>query len=193
MRRGTNVLSIGQIVAAIQRLDRSEKPILIAVEGFGGSGKTTFARRLADALGSAYVVSMDDFLVMEKLAEPSWDTGVFDRERLERQVLRPASLDQPIRYQKLLWDTNTLSDPITIPAVDYLIVEGISAYHPTIERYYRFKIWMATPLNVAQARGHARDGANANAAYWDIWARNDSAYQRQYHPDRRADAIFKSG
>lgn len=183
-------MTIEDIAATIKRQRKSTNPCLIGIEGCGGSGKTTLAQALAGTLAYAYVVSIDDFIVKEKLAEPSWDLGAFDRGRLERQVLRPARNGEPIAFQRLDWATNTLCSPIPVPAVSYLIVEGISAYHPVIERYYDFKIWVDTPLATAQARGHARDGGSENAAYWDLWAQNDLAYQQQYHPEARADFIY---
>ncbi len=180
---------IERIATGIKQRSGKTKPLLIGIEGYGGSGKTTLAQELAAALGDAYVISMDDFIVKEKLAEPSWDGGAFDRDRLERQVLRPAHDGQPIAYQRLDWEKNTLSAPMTVPAVSYLIIEGISAYHPSIEGYYDVKLWVETPLAIAQARGHARDGSSENAAYWERWAQNDIAYQQQYHPEARADYV----
>lgn len=182
--------SIENILAEIKQRGGSKQPILIGIEGFGGSGKTTLAQTLAAALGDAYVISIDDFIVKEKLAQPSWDGGAFDHARLERQVLLTARQGQSIAYQRLDWNTNTLSEPVVVPAVAFLIVEGISAYHPSIEQYYDFKIWVETPLAIAKERGHARDGSNENAAYWDLWARNDLVYQERYHPEARADFVY---
>ncbi|HET9109333.1 MAG TPA: hypothetical protein VFN78_00780 [Ktedonobacterales bacterium] len=186
-------MTIERIAASIKQQGEKTKPVLIGIEGYGGAGKTTFAQKLAAALGDAFVVSLDDFIVKEKLAEPSWDSGAFDRERLARQVLRPAHDGQPIAYQRLDWGTDTLSDPVIVPEVAYLIVEGISAYHPSLERYYDVKIWVETPLAIAEARGHARDGGSENAAFWELWAQNDIAYQQQYHPEARADVVYVNG
>jgi hypothetical protein len=89
-------ISPTEIALTIKQSSKQHKPILIAIEGFGGSGKTTFANQLKEALGSTYVVNIDDFIVKEKITEPSWDKGGFDRKRLEEQVLLPASKGQPI-------------------------------------------------------------------------------------------------
>jgi len=182
-------MTVEQIVKAITQKPSNHKPVLIGIEGFGGSGKTTFASRLRDSLGSAYVVNIDDFIVKEKLTEPSWDKGGFDRERLEQQVLLPASKQEPVQYQELIWETNTLSEPKVVPPVDYLIIEGISCYHPNIQHYYDYKIWVDTPIEVAKARGKERDAGNENADKWDMWAENDLAYQEKYHPELKADFI----
>ena len=138
------------------------------------------------------MVSIDDYIVKEKLAVSSWDGGIFDRRRLEEQVLQHISEGNTAYHQKLLWDSNTLSAPISVPAVDYLIVEGISAYHPDIEHYYRCKIWVDTPPDLAQQRGHARDSSNENAAHWELWAENDRKYFEQYHPNEHADYIISN-
>lgn len=185
--------TLDEIASAIKQDDKQHKPVLIAIEGFGGSGKTTFANKLRDSLGSTYIVSIDAFIVKEKIYEQSWDKGGFDRKRLEDQVLLPASKHEPIQYQELLWESNTLSQPQIVPEVDYLIVEGISSYHPDIAHYYDYKIWVDTPMEIAKGRGHARDGSNENAAYWDLWVENDLGYQQHYHPERQADFSINNG
>ena len=182
-------------IATISKQIKSKfknKTILIAVEGFGGSGKTTFANKLAESLENAYVISMDDFIIKAKLTEPTWDKGAFDRERLEKQVLIPATTEKEITYQKLIWETDTLSEPITVPKMEYLIVEGISSYHPTIAKYYDYKIWIDLPMELAKERGHARDGSNENAQYWDLWAENDLVYQQKYHPEQQANFVVEN-
>lgn len=181
-------MSIADIASAIRKSDT--KPVLIAIEGFGGSGKSTIAEKLKNELESAYIVNIDDFIVKEKILEQSWDKGGFDRSRLEGQVLIPASTGQAVAYQKLLWDTNTLSEPILVPQTDYLIIEGISSYHPDIAKYYDYKIWVDTAIEVAKERGKARDGDNENAQHWDLWAENDLRYQQKYHPEKVADFII---
>ena len=185
-------MSIKEISEAITHTEKQTKPILIGVEGFGGSGKTTFAEQLKNTLGSAYVVSIDDFIVKEKLTEPSWDNGAFDRKRLEREVLVPATSNQPVQYEKLIWETNMLSEPKKVPLVDYIIVEGISSYHPDIVHYYDYKIWVDAPIEIAKARGRARDGSNENVQYWELWAENDLRYQQKYHPEQAANFIFSN-
>src|SRR6476661_8671860 len=56
---------------------------LVAVDGYGGAGKSTFAARLAAALGGAAVVHTDDFA--------TGASGVEWWPRLEREVIVPLS------------------------------------------------------------------------------------------------------
>ena len=165
-------------------------PVLIAIEGFGGAGKTTFANNLAKVLKDTYVVHIDDFIIKDRIDTASWDDGVFDRARLEAQVLKPLRGHQKARYQRLIWDTETLSELVTIPNARYVIVEGITSYHPDIAHYYDVKIWVHAPIEVAVERGKSRDSGNENEAKWGIWANNDRIYQEKYHPERQADFIY---
>jgi len=185
-------MKIDEVVSNVRKSDVQKMPVLIAIEGFGGSGKTTLAEQLKDALQDAYIINIDDFIIKAKLTEPSWDKGAFDRERLEQQVLIPATTGKDIAYQKLIWLTDTLSEPAIVPRVAYIIVEGISSYHPNIAKYYDYKIWVDTPIELAKERGHARDGSNENAQYWDLWAENDLKYQHKYHPEQNADFVIKN-
>ncbi len=165
------------------------RPVLIAIDGFGGSGKSTIAEKLKNVLDDAYVVSIDDFIVKEKILEASWDKGGFDRERLEKQVLMPVVKGEPVVYQRLIWQTNELSEAIAVPDVQYLIIEGITSCHPDIVKYYDYKIWVDTPIEIAKQRGRARDAQNENSVHWDLWAANDLEYQNTYHPEQNADFI----
>lgn len=177
---------IGKEIA--QHKTPSKKTVLIAVEGYGGSGKTTTALKLATLLGSTAIVSIDDFIIKDNITSDSWEKA-FDRKRLEEQVLRPATDGRIVRYQRLLWKTNELSEFVALPVSHYLIVEGISSYHPSIAHYYDYRLWIHAHIETAKFRGQRRDQGNENEFHWGKWAKNDIAYQQQYHPERKADAI----
>jgi uridine kinase len=185
-------MQLETIANKIKSVSLGHKPILIGIEGFGGSGKSTIASKLSKLLGNAFVVNIDDFIIKGNITENDWDKQVFDRQRLEEQVLIPASKGEQVQYVKLVWSTNSLSEPITVPSIGYLIVEGISSYHPSIAHYYDYKVWVDTPIEVAKARGKQRDAGNENEQHWDLWAGNDLAYQQNYHPEQAADFIVKN-
>jgi uridine kinase len=180
--------SIDEIASKIKQIQKT--PVLIGVEGFGGSGKTTLASKLKDALQDTYIIGIDDFIIKERLFDASPDQPGFDRARLEQEVLIPAHSGQPIAYRRLEWIENKLSELIEVPAVGYLIIEGISSTHPDIAGYYDFKIWVDVPIEVAKRRGKLRDVGNENEQHWDLWAENDLTYQQKYHPEQRADYVI---
>ena len=182
-------MDLNKITSSITAI-KSDKPILIAIEGYGGSGKSTLAEKLKDLLPRTEIIKIDSFIIKEKAqnAEP-WEE-VFDRKRLEKQVLEPANLNHTISYQRLDWANNVLGSNITLPHVKYLIVDGITSYHPEIEHYYAFKIWVNTSLDIAKRRGQLRDSDNENAKLWSKWAKRDLDYQQKYHPEKRSDFVI---
>lgn len=181
-------MDIKSVVAQIKQTELTHPfPVIVGIEGFGGSGKTTLSKELGDALGRAYVIHIDDFIVKSKLTEPAWDTGVFDHSRLEEEVLKPALSGKAITYRKLVYADNSLSQPIRVPDIDYLIIEGISCYIPQLVNYYDFKIWIDTPIQTAKERGQARAGTHGSAEDWAAWANIDILYQQKYHPELLAD------
>lgn len=64
-------MNLPDIASAIKQNDKQHKPVLIAIEGFGGSGKTTLAGQLKVALQDAYIINIDDFIIKARLTEPS--------------------------------------------------------------------------------------------------------------------------
>ena len=179
-------------IAGNIKSNTTTKLVLIGIEGFGGSGKSTIANQISGMLTNSYVISIDDFIVKEHILEDDWDKRAFDRSRLESEVLVPFKADREVIYHKLEWATDTLSEPIRVPDTTYLIVEGISCYHPSICQYYDVKVWVDTPIETAKARGKNRDSGNENAEHWDLWAENDLQYQQKYHPELEADYIVKN-
>ena len=184
-------MNLDEIISSIKQF-KNHKSVLIAIEGYGGSGKSTVAEKLKQQLTSAEIIKIDSFIVKQKArdAEP-WEE-VFDRERLKEQILEPQALGNPIIYQRLDWEKNKLGVNITLPKADYLIIDGIASYHPDIEAYYDFKIWVDTPIDVAKKRGKSRDSNNENVVMWEKWAQCDLAYQQKYHPELRADFIVNN-
>ncbi|MEU9386431.1 hypothetical protein AB0D38_38200, partial [Streptomyces sp. NPDC048279] len=82
---------IHRLVSSLQGLPPSCGPVrLVGVDGHAGSGKTTFAGRLAAALGGAPVLHLDDIASHEELF--AW-TG-----RLLTQVIEPLGRGETARY-----------------------------------------------------------------------------------------------
>ncbi len=182
--------SVKQIADAIMRRANPEGVTIIGIEGYGGSGKSTLATNLREILGNAYVINFDDFIIKNKISDA--DKSGFDKQRLEQQVLIPAKEGKFITYQKLEWVENKLSEPIRVPGCKYLIVEGISCYHPSVAKYYDYKIWVEVSVEIAKQRGSKRDKdlGNDNDKLWEIWAKTDIEYQSKYHPEQQADFTF---
>lgn len=140
---------------------------LVAVDGHAGSGKTTFADRLARALGGAPVLRLDDIATHRELF--GW-TG-----RLRAQVLDPLAAGRPAVYGVYDWQARAVTMRRTLPPAPVVLVEGVGAGRRLLRPYLARLLWMEVPAAAAWARGRRRDGP-ALAGFWDGWERAERAH-----------------
>lgn len=150
----------------IKKLPEKSAPYIIAIDGFGGSGKSTTARKLSEHLQNSTIVSMDDFINKDHFYDASWEEA-FNREQVRSKVTSLSSTTK-----------------------GYIIVEGISSMHPSLANLYDFTVWVDTPIDVAKNRGQLRDAGNENEDKWELWAENDLKYSNEYGPREHADSII---
>lgn len=155
----------GRVRAAPARLgDRR----LVCIDGPAGSGKTTFAGRLAAALGpDAVVLHMDDVYAGWTL------TGAADR--LAAGVLRPLAAGCPGAYHRYDWTTARFSpEPTPVPPSSVVVLEGCGSSPRAFDPWTTLRIWVEAPAVVRLARGVARDGAVLEPE-WRAWQRTEAA------------------
>ena len=81
------------------------RPILIALDGRCGSGKTTLAAQLAERFPGSRTIHTDDYYLPPAQRVPGWETlpcANMDLKRLRAEVLNPARAGQPFSYRILL-------------------------------------------------------------------------------------------
>jgi uridine kinase len=142
---------------------------LVCVDGPAGSGKTTFAGRLATALGpGAGLVHMDDLYAGWTL------TGA--AARLAAGVLRPLAEGRPGAYHRYDWAARRFAaEPTRVPVPSVLVVEGCGSSPAGLDPWTTLRIWVEAPADLRLARGLARDGAE-HEADWLAWQRFEAAW-----------------
>jgi uridine kinase len=155
---------------------------IVAIDGYGGSGKSELARQLAGSLGGAAIVHADDF------ARP----GVrgWEWQRMQQQVLEPISRGHPGRYQRYDWDLDELTEWHEVPVGGTLIVEGVSSMRQDLGTYWDYAIWVDAPYEVRLQRGVKRDGEQMSSHWTDVWMPEEEEYFVAERPDVRADVII---
>ncbi|MFD6426899.1 uridine kinase [Streptomyces sp. NPDC060198] len=115
---------------------------LVAVDGAGGSGKTTLAAAVAEYVGDCAVVHGDDFYrpmpdhERDGLdAEQGYHRYV-DRQRLRLEVLEPLRSRQSARYRAYDWATGQLGSLQEIVSTSVVIVEGVYSARPELSAFY---------------------------------------------------------
>ena len=110
---------------------------VVGIDGLSGSGKSSFARRLAAELG-APVLSVDDLV-------PGWDALARAPGLLADGVLRPLAAGRPGRYRRYDWLAGRLADWVDLAPGDLLIAEGCCAGVPPAGGLLSYLIWLDAP------------------------------------------------
>ncbi|QGV81677.1 uridine kinase family protein [Streptomyces ficellus] len=147
--------------AALRALPPSCGPVrLVAVDGHAGSGKSTFAGRLATALGGAPVLHLDDLATHDELF--AWT------ERLRAQALGPLSRGEVARIHPYDWNLRRFGPPVPLPPAPVVLIEGVGAGRRALRPHLARLLWMERAAEASWERGRHRDGP-AQAAFWDGW------------------------
>ncbi|MFI2241535.1 uridine kinase [Streptomyces chrestomyceticus] len=140
---------------------------LIAVDGHAGSGKSTFARHLATALGGAPVVRLDDIATHDELF--AWT------DRFRTEVLEPLSRGEHARYGVYDWERREFTARRELAPAHAVVVEGVGAGRRALRPYLACLLWMELTACHSWERGRRRDGP-AQAAFWDDWIPAERAH-----------------
>jgi uridine kinase len=157
---------------------------LVCVDGPAGSGKTTFAGRLTDALGDgAGLVHLEDLYAGWTL------TGAV--ARLSAGVLRPLAEGRAGSHHRYDWAAGRLADePVAVPVPGVLVVEGCGSSPRALDPWMTLRIWVEAPASLRLSRGLSRDGEDL-AAHWRRWqeteARSFAAEDTRARADVRVD------
>jgi|SRR3989344_257818 len=178
----------------IEKIQGLKKPAIIAISGFGGAGKSTFAELLGGAIGAS-VIGLDSFARDRLETHSLWESMDFDR--LEREVLIPfLSNTETIQYGHYDWGENKVMKTKSTGHNGYLILEGVGLLRPNLNKYFSYKIWVDCPKEEAIRRGKKRDREvykNPRDEKWDgIWKINDTEYFEKYKPNEMADVVISN-
>lgn len=185
--------------------------IIIGLDGYAGSGKTTIAHELLALYPEDMeVIHLDDFIqpvekriaMIHTFSDPS---VAFEKYWYRLDILQEIL----IAYKKNVrtsfkvpvydFDTNTLSKEHTYDlSKKILLVEGVFLFHPEnpLSEYFDKKIFLTTPFHIADSRRIQREKEKWGEHYLDEshpdnWTRHFiTAYKRYYstyHPESVCD------
>ena len=162
----------------------SPAPVIIAIDGRSGAGKTTLAIELAARLREHHKVSL---FHLEDIY-PGWNGLAAGIERYASTVLAPLHRGEPAEWVSWDWNAHYDGDTRTTLPAEIVLVEGVGAAAEAARPYLAAVIWADSPELDRRSRALARDGESYEP-YWDEWAAQEQEWLAEDDVPAHADVL----
>jgi uridine kinase len=194
------------IDAIQQRLAYIERPVVVAIDGGSGAGKSSLAAMIQNQLDAA-LIPLDDFFSAH-IPDQHWETfspgerldHVFDWQRLRRQVIEPLLRGETAHWQAFDFlaalrpdGTYPLQDEFKQQEPDAVIlIEGAYSASPPLADLVDLTLLIDVPLEVRHARLAAREEHDFLTHWHTLWDPVEALYFNQVRPKESFDIVLSS-
>ncbi|MDO8619086.1 MAG: uridine kinase [Candidatus Daviesbacteria bacterium] len=178
--------SVEDIFNKINFLKGKQATILIAIDGFGGSGKSSLARSIQQKFPDTVIVEMDDFYSPE-LKRP-------DYRRIYKEVIKPIKEGKTAIFKIYDWKADKLVDGKPVSPENIILIEGVFSMHKELLNSYDVKIWVDSSQEIGFKRGLNRDknqyGIDTSEKWVKHWMPREKEYVNSQNPHQKADFVI---
>lgn len=176
---------VAAVVALALAAEPPSGPVVVALDGPSGAGKTTLARGVASALEPAGPVAV---LHMDHLY-PGWDGLAQAPALLATQVLEPLARGQQAAYRIWSWVRGEWAGTREVPPCRYLVVDGCGSSVGPARAYAAVTVFVDADPALRMRRGLERDGETYRP-HWQRWADQEAALFAADRTRERADLLL---
>lgn len=183
------------LVKQIEQLLKKKQPVIVAICGYGGSGKTF----LSDRIAKHFVITERQILHIDFLHTkpelPDNPKDVFSGHDWPKiyKILREVKIGKRLQYKSMgLWGHSHSFDE-AMPNV--LIIEGVRLLRKEILPLVDIAVWIDAPVKYVTERAKTRDRAmgqnEEHIKLWDEdWVPRNDRYVEEINPKGLATFIF---
>ena len=172
-------LAIERIIA----LSETNSPIVVAVDGRSGTGKSTLSAWIAARVG-ATLVDQDDFYAggnihdWRRLSPPEKADRVIEWRRVRDEVLQPLRGGLPARWHPFDWEAmeGLAAEPIMARPADIVLLDGAYSSRPELGDLIDLSILVVLADGVRRERLRQREGEAVIAEWHAIWDEAEEYY-----------------
>lgn len=167
------------------------KPLVLALDGRCGSGKTTLANVLAQQFPANIVLRTDDFYLPPAQRARGWEKtpcANMDLARLRDEALLPAYAGQTVNYQAYSCRAGAYQPVQELAAQPLVILEGSYSHHPLLAGYETLRVFVTCSKEEQARRLQAREGERY-ANFAARWIPLEEGYFAKYLIEEKADFV----
>ena len=170
---------------------RPTKPLVLALDGRCGSGKTTLANALAQQFPDSIVLRSDDFYLPPAQRVPGWEKkpcANMDLARLRDEALRPAYDGLPVPYRAYSCRDGAYLPASELPAQPLVILEGSYSHHPLLTGYETLRVFVTCSKEEQTRRLQEREGERYEN-FAARWIPLEEGYFAEYRIEETSDFV----
>jgi para-aminobenzoate synthetase len=181
----------------IHDLAQVTSPVIVALDGCSGVGKSTVAEWLADELGGLRV-DQDDFYSggelrdWERLTAHEKADREIDWRRVRDEVLLPLRAGRGASWRPFNWDTMTglSAETITVPPSSIVILDGAYSARPELAALIDLSILVTLDDVARRERLRLREGEDIASPWQAIWDEAEDVYFGTIRPPESFDLVI---
>lgn len=150
---------------------RLRSPLLLAIDGRSGAGKTSLAVETAALLRPHLEVAV---FHLDSIY-PGWDGLAASLPTYVQDIVTPLSGGRTARWTWWDWTADAPGRADATPPADVVILEGVGAGNRNARPHLDAVAWVAMEDGERQRRALRRDGETF-AAHWERWAAQEDTY-----------------
>jgi cytidylate kinase len=190
VQNGNQAITVGGLASGLAaRMERqgmpAASPLVIAVDGWSGSGKTYLANRLAPALGAA-CVHLDDFV-------PGWFGLARSVELLVEWVLEPLATGRDAVWRSWDWQRNEFGQQTVLNSRTdgIVVVEGCGAGSAAARPWLSALVWIDASGEERTRRLQTRHDWFLYEPWFEVWAHQEQALRANDCTPLLADVVVR--
>ena len=175
-----------------QLLSTASAPVVLALDGPCGSGKTTLAARLAQRFPDSITLHTDDFYLPTARRVSGWEhipCANMDLARLRNEVLSPACAGLPVLYRAYSCREGAYCPAQELSARPLVLLEGSYSHHPLLADCETLRVFLTCSKAEQTRRLQAREGERY-ANFAARWIPLEEAYFAAHHIEDTADFVL---
>lgn len=174
---------INFVLQELRNIDKSK--VIVKVDGRGGSGKTTIAKKISEALITSIYINLDNYVLN--------GVDLFDQKNIDNGF----NFD----FQNTTYNEALIKGIIQSTSFKYIIIEGCFSFKNTSIILEDYKIWIEVSKEVARQRLNNREKSDPGRKHLSFeiielaserWQKSEDDYLMQFKPQEKANAVIKN-